>query len=275
LPAASPANKKHHAFLAGAATDEGMTDASALDIATDPPAVSVVVPVRNEADNVAPLAEEIAAALTGRWTFELIYVNDGSTDGTETALSQLAREKAWLRQIKHAASCGQSAAVSTGVAAARAAVVVTLDGDGQNDPSFIPALVRALEAGAPRIGLIAGQRVGRRASPFKQFQSRIANMVRAAILRDGTRDTGCGLKAFRRDLFLRLPYFDGLHRFLPALVKREGYAIGYVDVIDRPRRHGVSNYGLWDRLWVGILDLFGVWWLIRRRRRVPHVTEVR
>jgi dolichol-phosphate mannosyltransferase len=165
--------------------------------------------------------------------------------------------------------------VRTGVAAARAPVVVTLDGDGQNDPSFLPALLRALDAGAPRIGLVAGQRVGRRSSPFKQFQSRIANMVRAAILRDGTRDTGCGLKAFRRELFLNLPYFDGLHRFLPALVRREGYEIAYVEVIDRPRRHGASNYGLWDRLWIGILDLFGVWWLIRRRKRVPQVTEVR
>jgi dolichol-phosphate mannosyltransferase len=237
-------------------------------------AVSVVVPVRNEADNIAALVDEIAAALNERWRFEIIYVNDGSTDRTEAVLSELAREKLWLRQVKHAESCGQSAAVRTGVAAARAPLVVTLDGDGQNDPSFIPALVRALQAGAPRLGLVAGQRVGRRSSGFKRFQSRVANRVRAAVLRDGTRDTGCGLKAFPRDLFLRLPYFDGLHRFLPALVRREGHAIDYVDVIDRPRRHGASNYGLWDRLWVGILDLFGVWWLIRRRRKVPQATEV-
>ena len=253
----------------------GMSDASARKTATDAPAVSVVVPVRNEADNVGPLVDEIAAALAGRWPFEVIYVNDGSTDGTEAALVRLAREKPWLRQVKHAASCGQSAAVRTGVAAARAPIVATLDGDGQNDPSFIPALLRALEEGGERIGLVAGQRVGRRATWFKRLQSRIANGVRGAILRDGTRDTGCGLKAFRRDLFLRLPYFDGLHRFLPALVKREGFAIGYVDVIDRPRGHGVSNYGMWDRLWVGILDLAGVWWLIRRRKRVPQVTEIR
>ena len=251
-----------------------MTDASARETATDAPAVSVVVPVRNEADNVAPLAEEIAAALAGHWSFEVVFVNDGSTDGTEAALTRLAREKPWLRQIKHATSCGQSAAVRTGVAAARAPVVATLDGDGQNDPAFIPALLRALEEGGARIGLIAGQRVGRRDTAFKRLQSRIANRVRSAILRDGTRDAGCGLKAFRRDLFLRLPYFDGLHRFLPALVKREGFAIGYVEVVDRPRRHGVSNYGMWDRLWIGILDLFGVWWLIRRRKRVPQVTEV-
>ena len=250
-----------------------MTEASSLTGATEKPAVSVVVPVRNEADNIAPLVAEISSALTGRWSFEVVYVNDGSTDGTEAALERLMSERSWLRHVKHAASCGQSAAVRTGVAAAHAPIVVTLDGDGQNDPSFIPAMLRTLEAGAPRIGLVAGQRVGRRSSPFKQFQSRIANGVRAAVLRDGTRDTGCGLKAFPRELFLSLPYFDGLHRFLPALVRREGREIAYVDDIDRPRGHGVSNYGLWDRLWVGLLDLFGVWWLIRRRRRVPQATE--
>ena len=239
------------------------------------PGLSVVVPVRNEADNIGPLVDEIAAALTGRWRFEVVYVNDGSSDGTEAVLKELTATRPWLRQIKHATSCGQSAAVRTGVAASRAPIVATLDGDGQNDPSFIPALLTALEAGAPRIGLVAGQRVGRRASGSKRLQSRIANKVRGAILRDGTRDTGCGLKAFRRDVFLDLPYFDGLHRFLPALVKREGYDIGYVDVIDRPRSHGVSNYGFFDRLWVGILDLAGVWWLIRRRKRVPQVSEVR
>jgi dolichol-phosphate mannosyltransferase len=153
-------------------------------------------------------------------------------------------------------------------------MIVTLDGDGQNDPAFIPALIAALEEGTPRVGLVAGQRVGRKASGFKQMQSRVANAVRSAVLKDGTRDTGCGLKAFRRDLFLALPYFDGLHRFLPALVRREGFDIGYVDVVDRPRRHGASNYGLWDRLWVGIFDLFGVWWLIRRKKRVPRYEEV-
>lgn len=237
------------------------------------PAVSVVVPVRNEAGNVAPLVAEIAAALAGR-VFEILYVNDGSRDGTEQELRGLMTLRPWLRQLRHAQSCGQSAAVRSGVIAARAAVVVTLDGDGQNDPAFIPALLAALEQGAPQIGLVAGQRVGRKATGFKRWQSRTANAVRDAVLKDGTRDTGCGLKAFRRDLFLALPYFDGLHRFLPALVRREGYDVGYVDVVDRPRRHGTSNYGLWDRLWVGILDLAGVWWLIRRRRRVPECEEV-
>ncbi len=237
------------------------------------PALSVVVPVRNEAGNIAPLVAEIAGALRGR-VFEIIYVNDGSTDTSEQELRSLMAERSYLRQIRHAKSCGQSAAVRTGVAAARAPIVVTLDGDGQNDPAFIPALVAALEAGAPRIGLIAGQRIGRKATGFKRLQSRIANAVRKAVLKDGTRDTGCGLKAFRRDLFLSLPYFDGLHRFLSALVRREGFDIGYVDVVDRSRAHGASNYGFWDRLWVGILDLAGVWWLIRRKKRVPQSQEI-
>ena len=237
------------------------------------PAVTVVVPVRNEAGNVAPLVAEIAGALDAQWAFEVVYVDDGSSDGTGAELARLNAQFPWLRHLRHRQSCGQSAAVRSGVQAARAPIVVTLDGDGQNDPKFLPAMIRALEHGAPRVGLIAGQRVGRKASGFKKLQSRIANGVRGAVLRDGTRDTGCGLKAFRRDVFLRLPYFDGLHRFLPALVKREGYEIGYVDVVDRPRGTGVSNYGLWDRLWIGILDLAGVWWLIRRKKRNPEISE--
>ena len=240
---------------------------------TNDPAVSVVVPVRNEAGNIAPLLAEIAAALDGQWRFEVVYVNDGSSDGTDAELKRLMASHPWLRRVRHLQSCGQSCAVRSGVVAARAPLVVTLDGDGQNDPAFIPAMVRALEAGGGKVGLIAGQRVGRKSGGFKKLQSRIANGVRGAVLRDGTRDTGCGLKAFRRDLFLRLPYFDGLHRFLPALVRREGYTIGYVDVVDRPRGTGVSNYGMWDRLWVGIMDLAGVWWLIRRKKRVPEISE--
>jgi len=236
------------------------------------PAISVIVPMRNEAGNVAPLIAEIAAALAGR-RFEVVCVNDGSTDATEAELKRLQALHPWLRQVRHARSCGQSAALRTGMVAARGPVIVTLDGDGQNDPAFLPKLVDALEQGAPRIGLIAGQRVGRKASGFKKLQSRVANSVRGAILRDGTRDSGCGLKAFPRDVGLALPYFDGLHRFLPALVRRDGRDVGYVDVVDRPRRHGTSNYGMWDRLWIGILDLCGVWWLIRRRRRVPEISE--
>jgi glycosyltransferase involved in cell wall biosynthesis len=238
------------------------------------PAVSIVVPVRNEADNIAPLIEEISAALEGRWAHEIIYVNDGSTDATSDRLSAIMKQRSNLRQLRHARSAGQSAAVRSGVRAARGAIVATLDGDGQNNPAFLPDLISAIENGGARVGLAAGQRVGRKDTGFKKLQSRIANRVRNAILHDGTRDTGCGLKAFRRDVFLMLPYFDGLHRFLPALVRREGYEIAYVDVIDRPRRSGLSNYGFFDRLWIGIMDLAGVWWLIRRKKPTPDVTEV-
>jgi dolichol-phosphate mannosyltransferase len=238
-------------------------------------AVSIVVPVRNETENVAPVIAEIAAALGGRWSYEIIYVDDGSTDSTGERLTSLMKSRLNLRQIRHAASGGQSAAVRSGVRAARGAIVATLDGDGQNNPVFLPALVSAIEQGGERTGLAAGQRVGRKDTGFKKVQSRIANAVRNAILHDGTRDTGCGLKAFRRDVFLALPYFDGLHRFLPALVRREGYEIVYVDVIDRPRHSGVSNYGFFDRLWIGIMDLAGVWWLIRRKKPTPVATEVK
>ena len=237
-------------------------------------AVSIVVPVRNEADNIAPLIAEIAAALDGRWAYEIIYVNDGSADATAERLAAAMTERSNLRQLRHATSTGQSAAVRSGVRAARGVIVATLDGDGQNNPAFLPDLIATLEKGGARVGLVAGQRVGRKDTGFKKLQSRVANAVRSAILHDGTRDTGCGLKAFRREVFLKMPYFDGLHRFLPALMRREGYEIAYVDVIDRPRHAGVSNYGFFDRLWIGILDLFGVWWLIRRKKPTPAVTEV-
>lgn len=230
--------------------------------------------MRNEADNIAPLVEEITAALDGRWAYEIIYVNDGSTDATGERLAAIMAQRDNLRQLRHARSGGQSAAVRSGVRAARGTIVATLDGDGQNNPAFLPDLIAAVEKGA-NVGLAAGQRVGRKDTGFKKFQSRVANKVRNAILQDGTRDTGCGLKAFRREVFLAMPYFDGLHRFLPALVRREGFDIAYVDVIDRPRRSGVSNYGFFDRLWIGIMDLAGVWWLIRRKKPTPEVTEVK
>ena len=230
--------------------------------------------MRNEAENVIPLIAEIVGALDGRWNYEIVYVNDGSTDATAERLAAEMKSRANLRQIVHAVSAGQSAAVRSGVRAARGAIVATLDGDGQNDPAFLPDLIVAIENGGERVGLAAGQRVGRKDTGFKKLQSQIANRVRSAILRDGTRDTGCGLKAFRREVFLMLPYFDGLHRFLPALVRREGCEIRYVEVIDRPRRSGVSNYGFFDRLWVGVMDLAGVWWLIRRKKPTPVATEV-
>ena len=236
-----------------------------------PPRLSIVVPVRNEAGNIAPLVGDIERACSAIAPFEVIYVDDGSNDGTAAALAALAASRPWLRIVRHAQSCGQSAAVRSGVRVARAEIVATLDGDGQNDPSFLPAMLAQLEAAGPAIGLVQGQRVGRTDTGFKRFQSRIANKVRGAVLKDATRDTGCGLKCFRREAYLALPYFDALHRFMPALVVREGYGVAHHDVRDRQRLTGVSNYGFFDRLWVGMLDLMGVWWLIRRRRRVPQI----
>jgi dolichol-phosphate mannosyltransferase len=237
------------------------------------PRLSIVVPVRNEAGNVLPLIQEIEAACLPLGPFEVVYVDDGSWDATPARLAEARIARPWLRVIRHASSCGQSAAIRTGVRAAAGPVIVTLDGDGQNDPGFIPQLFDALEAGGAQVGLVAGQRLRRRGR-WKNFQSKIANGVRSRVLRDGTRDTGCGLKAFRRDAYLALPYFDALHRFMPALMKREGFEVRHVDVVDRPRHAGQSNYGMFDRLWIGILDLAGVWWLIRRRRNRPEATEV-
>ena len=245
-----------------------------MDESTLTPRISIVVPVRNEALNIVPLLEEIESACAPLAPIEVVYVDDGSTDQTPAELLKARATRPWLRVMRHDASCGQSAAVRTGVLSARGPIVATLDGDGQNDPAFIPALVAALESGGARTGLAAGQRVGRKDGRFKSWQSRIANGVRGRILKDGTRDTGCGLKVFRRDAYLLLPYFDALHRFMPALMKREGYSIAHVDVVDRRRHAGRSNYGLFDRLWVGILDLAGVWWLIRRRKRVPSAQEI-
>jgi dolichol-phosphate mannosyltransferase len=261
----------------GGPTQASPAQATSVDLPSSDAAtvdVSIVVPVRNEAENIGPLIAEIAAALDGRWKYEIIYVDDGSTDATGERIAAIMEQRENLRQIRHATSSGQSAAVRSGVRAARGAIVATLDGDGQNNPAFLPDLISAVENGSERVGLAAGQRVGRKDTGFKKIQSRIANGVRNGILRDGTRDTGCGLKAFRREVFLMMPYFDGLHRFLPALVRREGYDIGYVEVTDRPRRSGVSNYGFFDRLWIGIMDLAGVWWLIRRKKPTPVATEV-
>lgn len=241
------------------------------DISLPPPILSVVVPVRNEEGNVGPLLADIEAACASLGGFEVIYVDDGSTDGTAAALASLAASRPWLRIVTHAQSCGQSAAVRSGVRHAHAPIVATLDGDGQNDPAFLPRMLEALQAAGMQAGLVQGQRVGRKDTGFKKLQSRIANGVRGRILKDGTRDTGCGLKCFRREAYLALPYFDALHRFMPALMVREGYRVVHVDVRDRPRLTGVSNYGFFDRVWVGIIDLLGVWWLIRRRRRVPQI----
>jgi dolichol-phosphate mannosyltransferase len=230
--------------------------------------LSVVVPVKNEAENIAPLAAEIAAALGGVVTYEILYVDDGSTDATAAEIQHLAREQLHLRLLRHARSCGQSAALLTGVKAARGDWIATLDGDGQNDPADIPRLWHLAGAApaAPPL-LVAGWREKRHDSWSKRAASRIANRVRSQILGDATADTGCGLKLFPRALFLELPAFDHMHRFLPALVLRAGGTVRSVPVNHRPRRSGTSKYGVFDRLGVGIVDLFGVWWLQRRAIR--------
>jgi dolichol-phosphate mannosyltransferase len=238
-------------------------------------AISVVIPCRNEAQNLVFLLGEVDAALAGR-SYEVLVVDDGSTDATGAVLAdRIAKGDGRVRHIRHDRSAGQSAAVRSGVLAARGAMIVTMDGDGQNDPVYLPRLADALEAAGQDIGVVAGQRLKRKDTRVKQLASRFANWLRQGILRDNTRDSGCGLKAVRADIFRRLPYFDGWHRYLPALVLREGYGVAHVDVTDRPRRHGKSNYGILDRGLRGALDLFGVWWLRRRRKVVPNVTEIK
>jgi dolichol-phosphate mannosyltransferase len=233
--------------------------------------LSIVIPVRNEAGNIDPLVAEIRAALDGGTPYEIVYVDDGSTDATASELRRLAAAGAPIRLVRHATSCGQSAAIRTGVKAARGAWIATLDGDGQNDPGDIPRLWAMARAERPPV-LIAGWRQKRRDTRLKRLSSRIANGVRGRMLGDATPDTGCGLKVFRRDLFLDLPYFDHMHRFLPALVKRAGGRTLSVPVNHRPRASGRSNYGTLDRLAVGIVDLFGVGWLMRRAS-LPTVVE--
>jgi dolichol-phosphate mannosyltransferase len=236
--------------------------------------LSVVIPVKNEAENIAPLAGEIRAALDGLVEYEILFVDDGSNDATGAEVSRLAARMPQVRLLHHARNCGQSAAIRTGVRAARAACIATLDGDGQNDPADIPALWRlARQAPANPPLMIAGYRERRQDSWSKRLASGVANAVRGRLLRDRTPDTGCGLKLFPRSLFLDLPYFDHMHRFLPALVLREGGVVRSVPVNHRPRRQGVSKYGVLDRLGVGIVDLFGVMWLQRRTTHTHPVDE--
>ena len=243
-----------------------------------------MIPAHNEAENVGPLVREIVAALgsggagagagAGRGYYEIVVVDDGSTDATGGRLAELARTTPCLRSVRHPASRGQSFAIATGVKAARGAWIATLDVDGQNDPADIPKLL-ALRAGrgggdgAPKAGplLVAGYRKKRRDSWLKRVSSRVANAVRGRLLGDRTPDTGCGLKVFEREAFLALPHFDHMHRFLPALFLRAGGRVVSVEVGHRPRQRGASHYGMLDRLFVGLVDLFGVWWLIRRKER--------
>ncbi|MGD2131712.1 MAG: glycosyltransferase family 2 protein [Maricaulaceae bacterium] len=236
--------------------------------------VSVVVPVYNEEENVGELAGEIAAALEGR-AYEMIFVDDCSSDGTNDALVALKATYPALRVLRHGANAGQSRAVRTGVLAARAPIVATLDGDGQNDPADIPKLVDALaRPDAPAdLALVGGRRAKRQDSSWKRFGSKVGNGVRKRLLKDKTDDTGCGLKAFRREAFLRLPYFDHVHRFIPALMLREGYEIEFRDVNHRPRMHGSSKYSNLGRMMASLSDLFGVMWLNSRARQPGSVEE--
>lgn len=234
--------------------------------------LSVVVPVHNETENLRPLIDEIVAALTGT-DFEIVYVDDGSADDTLACLKEIAREVPQLRVLRHLGCCGQSAAIWTGVKNARGMLIATLDGDGQNDPADIPALLRRFdeEGGGDRL-MIAGWRTKRRDTALRRLSSRIANGIRSGLLRDETPDTGCGLKVFSREAFLTMPRFDHMHRYLPALMIRLGGRVLSVPVNHRPRERGTSKYGVWNRLWVGIVDLFGVSWLLRRGSK-PDVVE--
>lgn len=252
--------------------------ASAPERRADPgPEISIVVPMHDEVENVEPLLAEIAATLNGTFTYEVVCVDDGSGDGTVEALQAAADANPAVRVLRHSRRCGKSAGVQTGARAARAPIVVLMDGDRQNDPADVPALVADLRDGRsrdPHLIMVAGQR-GRRADTWlRQLSSRVANGVRGAVLGDGTRDTGCGLKAITREGLLALPYFDGQHRFMSALVQAQGGRVTLRDVADRPRAAGQAKYGVWNRLWVGIGDLLAVTWLVRRSHLPDRVEDL-
>jgi dolichol-phosphate mannosyltransferase len=237
------------------------------------PELSVVVPVYNERDNIPPLLAEIAAALRGHVDYEVVYVDDASSDDSLVVLKTERARHPELRIVRHLRQSGQSTAIRNGVRAARGTWIATLDGDGQNDPADIPKLIDARKTADRKVKLFAGWRTTRRDSFNKRISSRIANGVRSRMLRDSTPDTGCGLKLFERETFLALPYFDHMHRYLPALVKRAGYESVSIPVGHRPRTRGVSKYGMLDRLWVGLADLRGVAWLMRRAK-VTETEEI-
>jgi dolichol-phosphate mannosyltransferase len=227
------------------------------------PQLSVVLPVYNEAGNLGPLVEEIERVLTRRLRFEVIVVDDGSGDGTPEEAAALTVTRPWLRIETHRRNRGQSAAIRTGVSSAAAPLIAVLDGDGQNDPADIPSLFAALALSDA--AMVVGERGQRQDNWIRRFSSRVANNIRGALLHDGIRDTGCGLKLFFRDAFLDLPAFDHMHRFLPALMQQRGRKVRSIPVNHRARRHGRSKYGLKNRLWAGIVDLLGVMWLQKRR----------
>ena len=231
------------------------------------PALSVVVPVFNERGNIPPLLAEIAAALRGRVEFEVVYVDDASRDDSLAVLSAAKAEHPELRVIRHLQQSGQSTAIRSGVKAARGSWIATLDGDGQNDPADIPKLLAMRDESPPAIKLFAGWRVNRQDSGSKRWASKFANAIRSRLLRDETPDTGCGIKLFERAVFLDLPYFDHMHRYLPALVQRAGWQVKSVPVNHRPRGAGTSKYNNLGRALVGISDLRGVGWLIKRAKR--------
>ena len=237
------------------------------------PEISVVVPVHDEQGAAGPLAREIAQAFAGR-SFEMVFVNDASKDGTLAELEALKAELPMLRVVNHAKNAGQSRAVRSGILAARAPIIVTLDGDGQNPPADAPRLADALIAAPPEVALVGGVRAKRQDTGAKRWASKWANGIRKRLLNDDADDTGCGLKAFRRDAFLRLPYFDHIHRYLPALMIREGYQNRFMDVGHRGRETGRSKYTNLGRLWAALSDLVGVMWLRTRSRNPGQVTEV-
>ena len=226
--------------------------------------VAIVIPLYNEQDNVAPLLQQIVTAMNERMEYEIICVDDGSSDSTLAVLLASQTNVKQLRIIRHKQCCGQSTALASGVKAALAPWIVTLDGDLQNDPADIPRLMDYLEQqqNAPRLKMIAGWRKQRRDSWVKRVSSIVANNIRKRLLHDETPDTGCGIKLFSRAVFLELPFFDHLHRFLPALFMRAGYEVVSVVVNHRPRTLGESKYGTFNRLWVGIVDICGVIWRV-------------